>query len=152
MIGRKLAQILLMILLVTSVLLAALPKRKLVGPRPLIEQLWRTAKSAKVPMWGPKEFYEQEFRYLGQTQTAQAYHLVNFVTIWGQSHRATKRLLVFDSRFHFLGMYSHLDPGVQSLKGNLLIHESGQADFSAGPPAKIENSVYESASSVLHGY
>jgi hypothetical protein len=131
---------------------APTPKRSLIGPRPLVQKLWHSAKSAKVPMWKPSEFTEQEFRYLGQTQSNNPYHLVNFVTIWGQAQRATKRLLVFDSRCRLVGMYSHLDPEVLSLKGNQLILESGQADFSVSPPAKIENSEFESGAAIRKGY
>lgn len=103
-------------------------------------------------MWKRGEFHEQEFRYLGQTKSAHPYHLVNFVTTWGRSCRATKRLLVFDSQLHFVGMYSHLDPEVKSLNGNQLILESGQVDFSVPPPEKIEDSEFESAASTLKHY
>mgnify|MGYP001321826265 CR=1 FL=1 len=152
MIARKICQIISMVLLATTVAFSASPKRNLIGPSPLVNQLWNNSKAGKVPMWKPSEFHEQEFRYLGQTQSVHPYHLVNFITIWGQSHRATKRLLVFDSKLHFVGMYSHLDPEVKSLQGNILTHASGQADFSIAPPAKIENSVFESAPSICKGH
>jgi len=149
---RKCLRLLLVLALATygsvTASYAATPRRSLVGPRPLVQQLWRSAGSAGVPMWKASEFHEQEFRYLGSTQSNNPYHLVNFVTIWGQSRRATKRLLIFDSNRQLVGMYSHLDPEVLSLRGNSLILEHGLADFSVSPPAKIENALFESASSI----
>jgi len=126
--------------------------RKFNGPKPLIQILWKSLKGTKVPIWKRGEFHEQEFNYLGHITTEHTLHLVNFTTIWGQSCRATKRLLVFDSKNRLLGMYSHLESEIKNIQNNRLIHESGQADFTNGPPSKIENATFESAYSIRKGY
>ena len=126
--------------------------RKFIGPRPLVHTLWNNLKGTKVPLWRVREFHEQEFCYLGRTNEESYFQLVNFTTIWGQSSHATKRLLIFDSKNQFFGMYSQLDAQVQKLDGSILIFKSGRADFKNGPPSTIENSTFESAQSILKGY
>jgi len=125
--------------------------RHFVGPHPLVDSFWKNLQGTKVPLWAEGEFHQQEFKYLGLTESSKPVHLVLFSTIWGDSCRATNRLLVFDQNHQFLGMYSHLN-SILRLKSNHLVLESGTADFTSGPPNKIDMSIWESALSVKSAY
>ena len=125
--------------------------RRFVGPKPIVQSLWQNLQATKVPLWAKGEFHDQEFKYLGLTQSANPVHLVLFSTTWGTSCRATNRLLVFNQSNQFIGMYSHLNT-VKGLKQGRLALESGFADFQSGIPRKIDSSSFESAESVRLGY
>src|SRR3569623_916124 len=45
--------------------------------------------------------------YLGSLRTKKGgrYKIINSVWIWGQSHRATNRILIFNARNKYLGNY-----------------------------------------------
>jgi hypothetical protein len=125
--------------------------RRFVGPKSLVQALWQSLQSTKVPLWAKSEFHDQEFKYLGLTQSAKPVHLVLFSTTWGSSCRATNRLLVFDQSNKFIGMYSHLNT-VKGFDQGRLVLESGSADFQSGIPGKIDSSSFESAESVKLSY
>jgi len=125
--------------------------RRFVGPKPLIQSLWHNLQTTKVPLWAKGEFHDQEFKYLGSTQSGKSVHLVLFGTTWGSSCRATIRLLVFDHSNQFIGMYSHLN-SVKGFEQGHLALESGFADFQSGIPEKIDSSSFESAESVKLRY
>jgi hypothetical protein len=125
--------------------------RRFVGPKPLIQSLWQNLQATRVPLWAKGEFHDQEFKYLGLTQSTKPVQLVLFTTTWGSSCRATNRLLVFDQSNRFLGMYSQLNTVKGFEQGRLLL-ESGSADFQSGIPGVIDSSGFESAESVKLGY
>ncbi len=125
--------------------------RRFIGPKPLIHSLWKSLKATKVPLWAKGQFHEQEFKYLGITQSAKPVHLVLFSTVWGGSCRATNRLLVFDQSNQFIGMYSHLS-SVKGFENGRLTLESGFADFQSSIPGEIDSSSFESADSVRLRY
>ncbi|WP_285578116.1 hypothetical protein [Geothrix limicola] len=118
---------------------------------PLVQSLWQNLQATKVPLWAKGEFHDQEFKYLGSTQSSKSVHLVLFTTTWGSSCRTTNRLLVFDQSNQFIGMYSHLNT-VKGFEQGRLALESGFAEFQSGIPGKIDSSSFESAESVRLGY
>ena len=125
--------------------------QRFVGPKSLVRSLWQNLQTTKVPLWAKGEFHDQEFKYLGLTQSAKPIQLVLFTTTWGSSCRTTNRILVFDQSDQFVGMYSHLNT-VKGFEHGRLVLESGFADFQSSIPGVIDSSRFETAESIRLGY
>jgi len=58
--------------------------------------------------WDENEGTETHLTYLGSVKTnkGKTYKFMNSIWIWGLSHRATNRILIFNSRNQYLGNYA----------------------------------------------
>ena len=86
------------------------------------------------------EFDEELFAYVGCVSIAEhCWHVVYLSTTWGQSCRATHRLLVFQEDRAYLGQYSHFSLEPIGVEGNAVIFGDGSTiSFGeSGPPAKV---------------
>jgi len=68
-------------------------------------------------------------KYLGSLRTKKGirYKIINSVWIWGQSHRATNRILIFNERNKYLGNYrlTIIDDLPSFIKDNKLDFDNG---------------------------
>lgn len=96
-------------------------KRILQGPEKLLSQLHKKAEKASDPPFFPQgKFDEEEFKYVGKIKLSEKdrYELVLLTTTWGESCRATRRLLVFNSDGVYLGNYGSLPEEPSKLTGS----------------------------------
>lgn len=58
--------------------------------------------------WNEKEGTETHLTYLGfvKTKKGRTYKFMNSIWIWGLSHRATNRILIFNGKNQYLGNYA----------------------------------------------
>ena len=89
------------------------------------------------PSWS-QGFHQETFVYLGRLKSG--YEVAHMVTLWGQSCRATNRLLLFSQ-----GLYKGNFGGiadVPEVRGNMLVYEFDEAmgraiNFEYGIPEEI---------------
>ena len=132
---------------------SATDRRELIGPGPLTEKLHVEATSQNL-LFNNGEFHDERFSYIGAVRTVggAAWHVALVVTTWGQSCRATSRLLIFDRDLHFKGQYSHFQVRRFRVEGaSILIADAEQEDGNRidfddhGPPetAHFDGDNYE---------
>lgn len=66
-----------------------------------------TGKELVFGKWNEKGKTETHLTYLGTVKTNQGktYKILNSIWIWGLSHRATNRILIFNANNQYLGNY-----------------------------------------------
>jgi hypothetical protein len=117
------------------------------GPTETVQSFWRELKRSGVPTWGKGSFHRQEFNYIGLIKSNQPLHVVWFYTEWGQSCRATNRLLLFSKNGKFIGSYSGVGEPSKIVNGNTLqFLQIEPVSFSSGPPLWLDSNKFETAS------
>ena len=119
-------------------------KRVVVGPKPTANLLYTAIRNVDEGAW--KDGFDIEtFTYVGNvlTKSGTTYKIGFLETVWGESCRATNRLLIFDAQNKYLGQYYGIDTDptkIQIRKGVLSFpfesKDGNKLDLDEGPPAK----------------
>lgn len=119
--------------------------RKVTGNEPLASKLYEATKAIPYGSWEDGSFGMETFEYLGSVSiNRNAVYVTYLHTTWGPTycHRATKRLIFFNSAFKEVGQYY----GVQKprLQGNNLVFPEGEigasmVDVSNGLPEELND-------------
>jgi hypothetical protein len=115
------------------------------GEAAVAHELREVAAAEKGLLFAQNTFADEVFDYLGCVTVAdRCWHVVYLSTVWGQSCRATHRLLVFDPSRQFLGQYAGFEALPARIEADSVIFlsqgmaEGGRITFtSAGPPAEV---------------
>lgn len=91
--------------------------------------------------WNEKGKTETHLTYLGTVKTNQGktYKILNSIWIWGLSHRATNRILIFNANNQYLGNYYvtlNIDLPTK-LKNRILIFQNTDSNCSKNVASKI---------------
>ena len=89
------------------------------------------------PSWS-QDFHKETFVYLGRLNSG--YEVAHLVTLWGQSCRATNRLLLF-LKGHYMGNFAGITE-IPEVQGNRLVYTFDEAirqviDFEFGIPEEV---------------
>ena len=143
----KLIQAVILSSVVTGVASAAAPTcdpgRGVVttrGPEPLTTQLRNVAAARDDLLFRQGQFDEELFVYVGCVAVGElCWHVVYLSTTWGQSCRATHRLLVYQEDLAYVGQYSNFSLEPVGIEGSAVIFGDGsRISFGeSGPPAKV---------------
>ncbi len=99
--------------------------------------------------WSEKGDTETQLKYLGNIKTKEGklYKIVNSVFIWGLSHRATSRILIYNNKNQYVGNYrlnTVNELPQKSKEGNLIFknldcdsNNETIVDFTNGLPKRI---------------
>ncbi len=116
------------------------------GPKKLLSQLHKKAeKASNPPFFSNGKFDEEEFKYVGKINLSakDRFELVLLTTTWGESCRATRRLLVFSADGAYLGNYGSLPEEPSKLIGAKILFPFDERggnfiEFSgANPPSEV---------------
>lgn len=136
-------------------------KRLVIGG-PVAEHLYQVACRADAGPW-QKGFSEERFTFIGSltSENGVRFQVAFLSTIWGQSGRATNRLLVYSDKGRYLGRYSGLSSSepptiisTSAVKFSVPAEYGNEVKFNAGPPPTMltdgELYTYEPANPTLN--
>lgn len=95
-------------------------RRISIGPEKILSQLHKNAETSLNPPFFPLgQFHEEEFKHVGKIKVSgkTTFELVLLTTTWGESCRATRRLLVFGADGAYIGNYGSLPDEPSKLTG-----------------------------------
>ncbi len=91
--------------------------------------------------WAAAGGDETHLKYLGEvkTRSGNTYKIMTSVWFWGLSHRATPRIVIFNTKNQYVGDYGlgSTDELPAKLKNGKLISRYGEVDFRFGIPKQI---------------
>ena len=96
------------------------------GPEPLTGRLLAAIPASAGVRFDPGTFVSEQIDYVGRVAgSSESWQLLYIVTTWGQSCRATARLLVFDAAGRYAGNYSGV-ARPDRIAGDRLVFPTGE--------------------------